>query len=136
MKTKLVNTMSISAEFPDRDYIPFTEASHAYNEITKYTVHDFKDLIGADFWGFYIRDNDGRVVPIYNTYPYSDDLSKMPQWLDNVRSSLYDCETNTLPEIQVGETVAVLMFAEKGWAIYATKTSDGWEYKYCHHKDY
>lgn len=128
--------MSISSQFPDGDYILISEADIHYDTFQLYNFNTMKDLIEADFWALYIRREDGSVEPIYNAYPYSDAPKEAPQWLNDIRDGLYDEWENILSRVNIGDTLALLMFNEKGWGVYATRVEGGWHHEYRHHRDH
>jgi hypothetical protein len=131
-----VERMSVSSQFPDGDYIPFSEDFIHYDTIQLYNFNTMKDLIDADFWGLYIRRADGSVEPIYNAYPYSDAPKEAPQWLNDIRNRLEDEWETILSRVNIGDTLALLMFNDKGWGVYATRVEGGWHHEYRHHTDY
>jgi hypothetical protein len=139
-KEKKMDTQKTSSEFPDTDYIPFSKGEQILNDLVGFTIDDVASLVGADFWGLYIRHENLKVTPIYNAYPFRDTFTPrdMPEWLNTIRNRLLsDWKTEVLSKVEAGETLVLLMFGWEGWAVNATRVAeDQWRFKFRRHRDY
>jgi hypothetical protein len=129
-----MNHNTVFTQFPDVDYIPLREGSYLYDTIIQYTIEDFEHLLQADCWGLYIRRQNGTIQPLFNAYPYRDGV--LPRWLEGFRKELHEFPNRVIPTMKVGETLVCCMFVSEGWAMYATRTEDGWSYEYRQHPEY
>jgi hypothetical protein len=116
---------TISTMFPSTaDYTPFTDKEKACWNIPEQITQEFMcSLVGADFWGLYVRGKDGQVKEaLYNTYVKGPDYDLSQQEYRDAITDNFDLATS---RVASGETLVLMMWGRYGWLVEATRTDSG-----------
>ncbi len=89
------------------------------------SLKGMQDLVGADFWGLYIRGTDGAVKEsLYNCFGF-EPISPESEAQDPYRQALSENINIAMDRVGSGETLVLLMFGQDGWSIEALRKPSG-----------